>query len=177
METKNKTHGKFWTLLRQTAGYNPAYKEEIKSGVVSHYSNGRTSSLSELYDKYPECYERMIYEMKLESFQSPQSKSKYDPESDIWRKRVIASICNWLDRNSVYFEDTRAKTTYAKGVACRAANCGNFNKISVSRLEEIYNTFLKKNRVNVNIELEEQSLLALNLDRALQQIKHDHNLN
>jgi len=176
MTTKNKTHGGFWSLLKETPGFDPKYREEIKSGVVNHYTNGRTSSLSEMYEKYPESYERMIYEMKLERFQSPQAKSKYDPQSDIWRKRVLASICNWLDRQDMIFEDSRSKLTYARGVACRAANCGEFNKIPVSRLEELYNAFIKKNRVSNNIEIEEQTLLALSLELALEKIKMNHNL-
>ena len=177
MITKNKTHGRFWSLLKETPGYDARYKEEMKSGLVEHYSNGNTSSLSDLYERFPENYERMIYEMKLDRFQSPQAKRMYDPEADIWRKRVLASICNWLARQSVTFPDSHACIRYAQSVACRAANCRSFNKIPVTRLAELYNAFLKRNSVLNNIGAVEQTVLMLSLDQALEQIKKEHNLN
>jgi hypothetical protein len=177
MITKNKTHGRFWSLLKETPGYDARYKEEMKSGLVEHYSNGKTASLSDLYERFPESYERMIYEMKLDRFQSPQAKRMYDPEADSWRKRVLAAICSWLSNQSVVFEDSHARISYAQSVACRAANCRSFNKISVTRLAELYNAFLKRKAVIDNVTAVEQSVLMLSLDQLIDQIKKEHNLN
>ena len=71
METKKKkpAHALFWSLLRETEGYNEAYKEVMKEGIVHRYSGGRTMSLSEMYRLYPAEYSRMIDAMKGDSLQ------------------------------------------------------------------------------------------------------------
>ena len=50
---KRSTHALFWELLKQTEGYQEQYKDVIKEGLVYNYSGGKTSSLSEMYYKYP----------------------------------------------------------------------------------------------------------------------------
>lgn len=176
MITKNKTHGRFWSLLKETPGYDPSYKEEMKSGLVEHYTNGRTTSLNMMFEKYPEEYERMIYEMKRDRFQSPQAKKQYDPEANIWRKRAIAAVCGWLDRQDFIFANSQEKIRYALSVCCRAANCKDFNAIPTTRLSELYNAFRKRNNVFDNIEAVEQAILMLSLDQTINQVKKDHNL-
>ena len=38
---------------------------------------------------------------------------------------------------------------YVKGIACRAANCGNFNAIPDDKLTAIYNLYRKRNSVGI----------------------------
>lgn len=63
-QTKKHSHALFWTLLKETPGYDPCYKEVIKEGIVHEHSGGRTTSLNEMYENYPSEYSRMIDAMK-----------------------------------------------------------------------------------------------------------------
>lgn len=134
----------FWTLLRDIPGYKDAYKDVIKESLVMEYSKGKTSSLSEMYDKYPAQYALMIDVMKGDSF---RRKARYDVERDKMAKRVIAAICKWVDRLGYTFNSPEHKITYVKGVACRASNCSDFNAIPESALSAIYNLYCKRNKV------------------------------
>lgn len=144
---KKPNHALFWTLLKRVPGYNEAYKEVIKEGIVSEASGGRTQSLSELYEKYPKEYSLMIEKLKGDS---DQKQMRYDAEQEKARRRVIAVICAGLDKRGYKFGSAERKVEYAKRVACNASNCGRFNAIPLSRLQAIYNDWLKKNEVNVN---------------------------
>ena len=168
MKTANKTHGRFFALLKQTPGYVSKYREQMKIALVEHFSGGRTTSLSEMYEKYPDAYERMIYNMKKERMVSPQAKRIFDPEADIWRKRVIAAICNWVDKHGI---NTTDKVNYAISLACRAANCSSFNRIPQVRLAEIYNAFIKKTSTAKECDAQQEIELLLDLENAIQGIK------
>ncbi|GAB6393730.1 MAG: hypothetical protein MdMp024_0042 [Bacteroidales bacterium] len=51
------------------------------------------------------------------------------------------------------------KVRYAKGIACRAANCPVFNKIPDSRLSAIYNLYCEKNRVDIRHPLMDAKIM------------------
>ena len=143
---KKPTHALFWTLLRQTPGYNEAYKEVMKESLVWEASGHRTASLSELYRKYPKAYSLMIEQMKGDRSQRQQ---RYEDEADTARKRVIAAIAKDLDRCGYTFHSQADKVAYIRRIACRAANCANFNRIPLSRLQAIYNLYCERNRVEL----------------------------
>ena len=145
-QTKKHSHALFWTLLKETPGYDPCYKEVIKEGIVHEHSGGRTTSLNEMYENYPSEYSRMIDAMK------PKGEKKlmaYEERRDLSAKRVIAAICQWVDKLGYKFRDDRHKLMYVKGIACRAANCGNFNAIPDDKLTAIYNLYCKRNSVGI----------------------------
>lgn len=144
MEVKKKTHGLFWKLLRKTDGYNNAYKDVIKEEIVHRYSGGKTTSLKEMYEKYPGAYSKMINAMK-----GPYKKERYLDEQDKARKRVIAAVCSRLDNIGYQFKSDEEKVAYAKRCACRSASCWDFNKIPLSQLTEISFLFNKKAAVDV----------------------------
>lgn len=169
----NKTHGRFWSLLKQLPNYDDSFKEELKENICLEYSNGRTSSLSELYQNFPAGYEHMIADLKRATQNTPQAIRLYDPEGDLWRKRCIAVVCSWLDRQGLVLESKR-KVSYAIGVITRAANCRDFNKIPTSRLMEIYSLFLKRN--DVNPAAADEAILTLEAEQYLQQIKQTHKI-
>lgn len=146
---KKPTHALFWSLLRQTEGYDEAFKDDIKAGIVAECSGGLTTSLSEMYRLYPAAYSLMIEKLKGDS---SRRRERYDNEHDRAAKRVIAAICQCLDRQGYRFEDRRRKLRYAMSIACRAANCGNFDAIPLSRLQAIYNLYCEKNRVGIKGE-------------------------
>lgn len=147
---KNKKaplHGLFWMLIKETPGYEEAYKELIKEGLVHHYSGGKTCSLSEMYRKYPAKYCHMIEAMKGTA---RERRARYDAGRDKVAKRLIAAICHWLDKLGYHYHTPADKIRYAMAIACRAANCSNFNAIPVSRMNAIYSLYCKKNTVETN---------------------------
>lgn len=144
-KTKNKSHGLFFSLLKNIPGYDSQYRDVIKEGIVSEYSKGKTESLSVMYEKYPKEYAHMIDCLKGNKY---DKADRYDRLLDLARKRVLAAICGWLDRQGYQFADKPAKLSYAISIACRASNCSNFNLIAESKLTEVYSLFCKKNLVN-----------------------------
>lgn len=144
---RTSSHALFWTLLKETPGYNPRYKEVIKEGVVHRYSGGRTQSLSEMYSKYPTEYCQMIEAMKRQH--KGQYQERYEHSLNQSRRRVIAVICAYIDKLGYTFPTDMDKIHYVISIACRAANCSNFNAIPESRLSAIYNLYLKRNDVKI----------------------------
>jgi hypothetical protein len=145
---KNASHALFWTLLKETPGYDERYKEVIKEGVVDQYSGGQTQSLSEMYAKYPAAYCAMIESLKAK-LSADRRKMRYEDALDKMKKRVIAAICQYVDKLGYTFPTPADKIRYVIGIACRAANCGNFNAIPESRLSAIYNLYCKRNSVDI----------------------------
>lgn len=154
-QTKKRapSHALFCTLLKEVPGYDPGYKDVIKEGLVHQYSGGRTQSLSEMYSKYPCEYSLMIEAMKGTP---QQKKTRYEDSLDKMKKRVIAAICQYVDKLGYTFPTKADKVRYVIGIACRAANCSNFNAIPESRLSAIYNLYCKRNSVDIegNAELD-----------------------
>lgn len=149
--TSNKTHGLFYSLLKQLDGYNPQFKEAIKEGIVSLASKGKTESLSVLYTSYPRAYSEMIESLKINIAQQKKHQRNTDEQkAEDWRKKCIAAVCGWLDKRNVLFEKREDKLSYAIKCICRSANCSDFNKISIGRLKDIYNEFLRKQKVVEN---------------------------
>ena len=145
--TKKKgQHALFWQLLKMMPGVNEAWRDTIKEGLVWEASGHRTTSLSELWEKYPAAYSEMIEAMKGNSCQRAY---RYENQTDTARKRVIAAIAKYLDRCSYNFNSREAKLDYIRRVACRAANCSDFNRIPLSRLQSIYNQYCQMNRADV----------------------------
>ena len=144
---KPKSHALFWSLLKETPGYDEKYKDVIKEGIVMEHTNSATSSLSEMWKKFPAEYSLMIETMKGDT---AKKKERYDAERDRVAKRVIAAICTFLDKSGYVFKGRDSKIAYAKGVACRAASCSDFNKIPLSRMSAIYGEYCRKNKVETN---------------------------
>jgi hypothetical protein len=146
-QTKKRNFGLFWTLIREIDGYKEAFKDVIKEGVVHQYSGGKTESLTEMFEKYPEEYARMMTALKGDH---NRKQSRYDKEIGVARGRVIAVICKWVDKMGYKFGTKDEKLEYVKGVAARSADAPSFNKIPLSRMSAVYNLFLKKNKVDVS---------------------------
>lgn len=144
--SKRNPHALFWSLLKEIPGYKPEYKDIIKEGEVHKWSGGKTCSLSQMYRKYPAEYSLMIESLKGDAC---RRQMRYDESRDKSAKRVIGAICNWLDKLKYTFETPEDKIRYAISIACRAANCANFNKIPESRLTAIYSLYCQKNSVEI----------------------------
>lgn len=63
---------------------------------------------------------------------------------NMWRRRVIASIGGWL---RITGKEENIKIISA--IACRATQHDEFNEIPVSRLRDLYNEFLQKQKVSL----------------------------
>lgn len=64
---------------------------------------------------------------------------KLQQEPNIWRRRVIAAVGAWLRVTG-----RTENIDIIKAIACRAAGTETFNKITVSRLRDIYHEFSRK---------------------------------
>lgn len=106
-------------------GLSKEEKDAIKEGLgVKSSRNFSIDQLKQLIDR----------------LQSGKDYSQsYDPEGDLWRKRVIAAIGAWLR-----IANRTETPEVIKAIACRATRYENFNKIPVSRLRDIYYGFSRK---------------------------------
>lgn len=145
-QTPKQPHALFWRLLRETEGYDPRYRQEIKEGLVYKWTNGQTTSLSEMWRDHPEAYSRMVDSLKPTG---EKRQMDYEMRRDRSAKRVIAAICQWVDKMGYTFESRRHKLRYVMGIACRAANCSNFNRIPDDKLTAIYSLYCKRNSVGI----------------------------
>lgn len=135
--TKTNSFKEFYMILKTMPGYSEENAAEIKEQIVSSFTEDKTTSLREMSVCYPADYSQMMHELRKKS----QRAQGYGSESEKWRRRVIAAICSYLDRRGQKFDSPKKKIAYAVSTACRAAGEKNFNRISVSALQRVYNTF------------------------------------
>ncbi|MFQ3578511.1 MAG: hypothetical protein SNJ71_00040 [Bacteroidales bacterium] len=133
----------FYGLLRQIGA-----KPEDKELLVYEASGGITTSIYELYITQPKAYELLIEGLERMAAKIPQPA---DAETDKWRKRCIAVICSWIDLKGL---QPKSRIEYSKKVASRSATGKeevNFNKLTVSQLRNVYNSFCKQIKVEQNV--------------------------
>jgi len=94
--------------------------------------------------------------------------NKNAQEADMWRKRVLAATCQYIDNNNIKVNN---KIEYAKGIAVKASGCKQFNDIQIHKLQLIYNMMIKSSALHGKVEilLAEACMFAEN-------IKKTHNL-
>lgn len=140
MKTKTANpHKWLFAHLQTVRGYDNI--DEARKALVFDYSDGKTESLSVLYEKYPRQYKRMRNDL------GSGHKKVTDPQ-DTARKRLIAAIFGNLEQRGI-----AADMAYVKGVACRAAKVDRFNDIPLNDLKNLYNRFKNKNLQNELDEL------------------------
>lgn len=136
---KSQSFREFYAILPLMPGYSSDRADEIKEEIVRSYSDGKTSSLRELREVYPTEYNMMMFDLRKKT--SLSQKRRYSDEGEKWRRRVIAALCSYIDGRGMTFDSREKKIAYAMTIACRASGVSNFNKISVSALQRVYNTF------------------------------------
>lgn len=67
---------KFWGLLAQTPGYDERYKDVIKEAYVLRFSDDKTESLTELYNRFPVRFKAMIKELRENIWQDHEKAVK-----------------------------------------------------------------------------------------------------
>lgn len=139
-KTKHNPHAWFFSYVKNMDGYNKDFEREIRAGIISDYSDGKTESLSELYSDYPANYKRMKHELL----------NDIKKQLDSARKRLIAVLFSFLNGKG-YNTDM----DYVKRVACISAKVTNFNDIPMSQLKRLYRTFGEKDTSNIP-ELEKE---------------------
>lgn len=132
-----KTHNPHkWLFAHLQAAKGYENTEEARKALVFDYSDGKTESLSELYEKYPRKYQKMRQDL------GTQRKKVLDP-LDQARKRLIAAIFGNLEQRGI-----TADIAYVKGIACKGAKADRFNDIPLDNLKVLYNRFKNKNLNN-----------------------------
>lgn len=123
----------FYALLAKMPG---ATKEEI----VQQYSGG--TSLSELYERAPRTYKKMIEDMKKITA-SEEDALKMDK----LRKRVIASIAGYFEKAGFYTGITRReRLKKIISTACRAADVDDLNDMTEAQMKRVYSEFIRKQK-------------------------------
>lgn len=133
MKTKTvNPHAWLFAHLRAAHGYDNI--DEARKALVFDYSDGKTDSLSELFEKYPTRYRKMRADL------SAKSKG-FDPQYNQARKRVLKVFYVNLERNGY----KNANNEYVKAMICRATKYDRFNDIPLDTLKIIYRKFGEKN--------------------------------
>lgn len=135
MKTKTANpHAWFFAYLKTVDGWGQGYDEVIKEGIIFDYSDGKTESLKELFEKYPTKYRKMRAEL------SPRTqKQQADDRLDKARKKLIAAIFSNLEGRGY-----KPTMDYVKAVACKGAKVTRFNDIALPTLKDLYNRFRNK---------------------------------
>lgn len=134
---KPQSFKEFYAILPLLPGYSAESVDELKEQIVSAYSNGRTTSLREMREVFPGDFNYMMFDLRKKSGKN----QPFSNEGEKWRRRVIAALCSYIDGRGMKFDSREKKIAYAMTIACRASGVSNFNKISVSALQRVYNTF------------------------------------
>lgn len=103
-------------------------KEDLldqREDIIREWTKGRTQSAKELT---PTELDELCRVLTLDSQKALDKK----------RKRVLAAIFGFHKKMN-----KPATMEYVRGVACKAAKVDHFNQITPSRLDSIYNAFLK----------------------------------
>ena len=125
--------GLFYELLGKMPG---ATKEEI----VCQYSGG--TSLSELYERAPKVYQKMIEDMKRLTKDEGE-----DERMDRLRKRVIASVAGDFEKAGLYEGTTRRERLQKiVATACRAAGVEELNDMTEGQMKRVYSEFVRKQK-------------------------------
>lgn len=98
---------------------------EQRAEIILEFTNGRTSSAKNMT---PSEIDEMCMVLNKDSILTLDKK----------RKRLIACIFGFFKKMN-----KQPSMDYVKGIACRASRTENFNDILSSRLDSLYNAFLK----------------------------------
>lgn len=129
----------FYALLAKMPG---ATKEEI----VRQYSGG--TSLSELYERAPKTYRKMIEDMKKLT-----ANEADDARMDKLRKRAIASVAGYFDKAGFYTGLTRRERLQKIiSTVCRATGVEDLNAMTELQLNRVYGEFIRKQKTAERVE-------------------------
>lgn len=137
-------------ILAGKAGLSEAEKREIIR------SFGVESSRDMSYSQLKEACSLLSYRINRRA-----------QELDIWRKRVIAAACSYIDCSNL--KSVTDKVEYAKGIAAKAASVDHFNDIQQHKLQLLYNTFIKKRTLMAEVtqSLAEAELFLCDIKKKL----------
>lgn len=125
--------------------------DDMRADITFNFTN-RTSHVSEL----------TIDEAKalIEALQKEVDKNPERKEQNIWRKRLIAAVSDYLRMKGYAYNYQAVEATI-----CRAGQTTNINKLTVDRLRSLYSAFCKQNKdmasaqaLTINIE-KQQAIL------------------
>lgn len=144
MTQEIKNFGKFYRLLAVLP--DGGDRAELKERLVWQFTDGRTGSLREMRK---EEYARMCAHLETIAGEVPREHGgHYGREAEKWRKRAIAAIFGFYQKIG-----EPVGMDYVKAILCRAAGgARDINQIAPSKLREIYNCWLMKQRVKGKVD-------------------------
>lgn len=145
MKQQITNFGRFYSLLKLMPGVTDT--EETKRQLVWRFTDLRTDSLKEIRKIE---YARMIEYMENITGQAePQRKRPgyYTEDAKLWRKRAIAAVFGF------YVKIKEPITLdYVKAIICRAGSATDINQIPPTKMREIYNTWLLKQKIKNKVD-------------------------
>lgn len=129
----------FYALLAKMPG-------ATKEGIVYQYSGG--TSLSELYDRSPTTYRKMIADMKKITAGGVDTG-----RLDKLRKMAIASVAGFFEKAGLYTDLTR-RERLKKIIAtvCRAGGADDLNAMTEAQLRRVYGEFVRRQKISEKAE-------------------------
>lgn len=133
---------------------------DAKSEIIYNFTGGRTCRSREL--EFIECMELIkwldntLKSQRLTKSERIDQRIDDDPERvklDKLRKGLIKAIFRWYELRG--FSVTM---DYVKATACRAAGVERFNRISPSRLTDLYHEFCRKQKAVDEISKDDFSI-------------------
>lgn len=145
MKQEVTNFGKFFRLLRLMPGDQDT--DELKESLIWKFTDFRTNSLREI--KRSE-YDRLIEYMEDQTGTVKQVRQRtgyYNNDGEIWRKRAIAAVFGFYGKIK-----EPVTLDYVKGIICQAGSVGDINQIPPTKMREIYNTWLLKQKVKNKVD-------------------------
>lgn len=147
MKQEVTNFGRFYSLLKLMPGVADAEAEETKRQLVWRFTDLRTDSLKGIRKIE---YGRMVEYMEDVTGQAePERKRRgyYSEDAKMWRKRAIAAVFGFYGKIN-----EQVTLEYVKGIICRAGSATDINQIPPTKMREIYNTWLLKQKVKNKVD-------------------------
>ena len=141
-KTKTKRNYRWmYAVLKHIPGYTKGSEEMIIDSLVEQYTSYRTCSRDEMTDKeYSFMHDdlKSKYDAKIRN----EKRKKENDERDMWRKRVLAAIHAYFER-----QNQPHPSAYVIGVFRQSSGYHDINLIPEGKLIAMYNFWNQKNDI------------------------------
>jgi hypothetical protein len=158
MKTK-RNYRRLYAIVAHHPDYTAASRDNLIRGYVWGHTKERTYHKTELSDReYAALCASLEKDLNVPPVRHRTAYPKGDNTPEGWRRKLLAATHEHI-MLSGYGEDQHYlndKTDYAMGIILRAASSKErsvaaFNKLSLVKLQSLYNAFVQNNSTQRNI--------------------------